>query len=150
MLVITPLMRGQPERGTAVLSKIMMGVTAGAIIALGVVFSMLLSAKEANGMLTQGIESARGVNARQALVQAELQKNHDNLLLQIAEQRRRAKAATDALVVSQKGLVTAKVDFDQRIKDVLEGMTDEELVCASEFVPKPLIDGLWVSTSGPD
>ena len=133
------------------LSKIMMGVTAGAVVALGIVFAMLLSAKEANGVLSQGIETARGVNARQALVNAEIQANHDRLLLQIAEQRRRTQAATAALAVSQKGLVTAKAGFDQRIKDVLEGMTDEDLLCASEFVPQPLIDGLWDNeTSGPD
>ena len=133
------------------LSKIMMGVTAGAVVALGIVFAMLLSSKESNGVLRQGIETAVGVNQRQAAVQAELQKNHDNLLLQIAEQRRRTQAGTAALAVSQKGLVTAKAGFDQRIKDVLEGMTDEDLLCASEFVPAELIDGLWDNeTSSPD
>ena len=125
------------------LSKVLMGLTAAAGIALWIVFSMLLSAKEANGVLTQGIETARGVNERQALVAAELQKNHDNLLIQIEQERVKTKIATDALDVSEKGLVTAKVDFDQRIKDALEGMTDEELVCASEFVPAGLIDSLW-------
>ena len=133
------------------LSKIMMGLTAAAGIALWIVFSMLLSAKEANGVLTQGIESARGVNERQALVAEELQKNHDRLLIQIEQERVKTKIATDALDVSEKGLVTAKVDFDQRMKDALEGMTDEELVCASEFVPAAIISSLWVNeTSGPD
>ncbi len=132
------------------LSKALAGGLVLVIAALAIVFGLLLSAKEANGVLTQGIESARGVNERQALVQAELQANHDKLLVQIANARRKAKVATDALELVRGDLVKNKVDFDQRIKDAVAELSDEELECAAEFVPAGLIDSLWADTSGAD
>ncbi len=124
------------------LSKVMLGVSAAMGIALGIVFWLLLSAKEANGILQQGIDMADGVNARQAAVLDEVRANQASLLEQLKAQRIRTDAATKLLALSQDGLVTAKVEFDQRIKIALEGITDEEMECASEFVPAGLIDSL--------
>ncbi len=124
------------------LSKVMLGVSAAMGIALGIVFWLLLSAKEANGILQQGIDMAAGVNARQAAVITEVQANHDSTMKQLKEQRIKTDAATKLLALSQEGLVAAKVDFDQRMKVALEGMTDEELECASEYVPAALIFSL--------
>ncbi len=124
------------------LSKLLAGGLAASVVALGIVFWLLLSAKEANGILQQGIDMAAGINARQALTLDEVQANHDNLLVQIEQQRVKTEAATKALALTQEGLITAKVDFDQRMKDALEGITDEELECAAEFVPAGLIDSL--------
>jgi len=132
------------------LSKIMMGGLAAALLALVIVFNLLLSAREANGTLQQGIEDAKGINERQALAMAAVQKNRDQLVVQINNERRRTRAATEALEASREGLVAAKVDFDQRIKLALEDITDEELVCASEFVPAGLIDSLYGSASSID
>ncbi len=132
------------------LSKALAGGLTAAVLALAIVFWLLLSAKEANGVLTQGIETAKGVNERQALVQAELQENHNNLLVQIEDERRKARIATAALELVQGDLVKNKADFDQRIKAAVAEMTDEELVCAAEFVPAGLIDSLWADTSGAD
>ncbi len=132
------------------LSKALAGGLTAAVLALAIVFWLLLSAKEANGVLTQGIESARGVNARQAAVQAELQANHNNLLVQMENERRKTRIATDALELVQLDLVKNKADFDQRIKAAVTEMTDEELVCAAELVPAGLIDSLWADASGAD
>ena len=130
-----------------------MGVTAGAVVALGLVFMLLLDAKEDNGILQQGIESAAGVNARQAMVLAEVQANRESLDLQLAAEQVRIQAATDALEASRKGLVVAQQNFDRRLKAALEEMADSKLECASEFVPQPLIDALSDPTpvlTGPD
>jgi len=124
------------------ISKILLGGLAASMVALGIVGWLLLSAKEANGILQQGIDMAAGVNARQAATLVEVQANHDNVMDQLKEQRIKTEAATKLLALSQEGLVSAKVDFDQRIKVALEGITDEELECASEFVPAGLIDSL--------
>ena len=132
------------------LTKVLAGGLVLTVAALAIVFGLLLSAKEANGVLTQGIESARGVNERQALVQAELLANRDKLLGQIAHERRKVRVATDALQVVRGDLVKNKVDFDQRIKDAVAELSDEELECAAEFVPAGLIDSLWADTSGAD
>lgn len=119
-----------------------MGVSAASLVALGIVFWLLLSAKEANGILQQGIDMADGVNARQAVTLAEVQANHDRLLVQIEQQRIKTEVATKRLVKTQADLMTAEANFDRRIRVALEGMTDEELECASEFVPAALIFSL--------
>jgi len=108
------------------ISKILLGGLAASMVALGIVGWLLLSAKEANGILQQGIDMAAGVNARQAATLVEVQANHDNVMDQLKEQRIKTEAATKLLALSQEGLVSAKVDFDQRIKVALEGITDEE------------------------
>ena len=132
------------------LSKVMIGVSAAMAIALLLVGKMLLAAKEENGTLIQGVETAKGVNARQALTLAEVQRNHDNLLVQIETERRKAREATKALAVSDQGLIQAEEDFEQRMATALEELSDEDLECASLFLPQPLIDGLHERTGGPD
>ena len=124
------------------LSKIMMGVSVALFVGMIIASKALLAAKEENGALIQGVETAKGVNEKQALTLAEVQRNHDNLLEQIETERQKAKAATEALAVSRQGLIQAGADFDQRMKDALEGLSDADLECASLFVPQPLIDGL--------
>lgn len=124
------------------LSKILMGVSVALLIGFLIASKALLAAKEENGTLIQGVETAKGVNARQALTLAEVQRNHDNLLVQIEREKQKAKAATEALAISRQGLIQAGVDFDQRMKTALEELSDEDLECASLFVPQPLIDGL--------
>lgn len=132
------------------LSKVMIGVSAAMAIALLLVGKMLLAAKEENGTLIQGVETAKGVNARQALTLAEVQRNHDNLLEQIETERRKAREATKALEVSEQGLIQAEEDFEQRMANALGELSDEDLECASLFLPQPLIDGLHERTGGPD
>lgn len=132
------------------LSKLLAGGLAASVFALGIVFWLLLASKEANGVLRQGIQSADDINLRQELVLQEVQDNHDKLLLQIEQQRIKTEAATQALAATQEGLVTAKVDFDQRMRDVLNAIPDDDLLCASEFVPAGIIDGLYDAPSGPD
>jgi len=127
-----------------------MGVSAASVLALLFVFNMLLNAKEANGVLIQGIETAQGVNDRQKATLAEVQSNHDNLLVQIDQERVRTKEATDALEASEAGLDVAEANFNQRLKAAVAGMSDEDLECASEFVPAALIDSLHDETSGID
>lgn len=124
------------------LTKVFMGTTAAAVAALAIVFWLLLSAKEANGVLQQGIETAAGVNARQAATITEVQENHTNLLKQMEAQRLRTKRANESLALTQMKLRDANIEFDQRLKDALEGMTHEELECSAEFVPAGLINSL--------
>lgn len=124
------------------ISKVLMGVSAGAVLALIVVFNMLMSSKEANGALVQGIEDARATNERQTLTISEMEKNNANLLVQMEAERENAKMATEAKELSEMHLVDAEADFDERLRAAVEGMSDEDLECASEFVPPDLINSL--------
>ena len=130
------------------LSKIMMGVSVALFVGLIIASRALMAAKEENGALIQGVETARGVNERQALAMAEVQRNRDELLVQFEREREKARQATEALEANRKGLIQAKADFDQRMKEALEELSDEDLECASLFVPQPLVDGLHDSPSG--
>ena len=133
------------------LSKVLFGVVVFAGIALLIVGNLLLDAKEENGTLIQGVETAKGVNERQALTLAEVQKNRDSLMVQMAKDRAKAEQATEDLEISRKGLIQAEADFDQRMKVALEELSDEDLECGGMFVPEPLISGLHDNAaSGPD
>lgn len=130
------------------ITKILSGGLLAALVALGIVFALLLNAKEANGSLKQGIQTADDINLRQSAVLDEVQANHDNLLVQIDQQRIRMAASAVALGLTQEKLVTAGVDFNQRIRDALSRIPDEELACAAEFVPAGLINSLHVPAGG--
>lgn len=131
-------------------SKILMGVSASALLALWILFNMLMSSKEANGALVQGIEDARAINERQTLTITEMENNNANLLIQMERERENAKAATEAKELSEMSLVDAEANFDARLRAAVEGMSDEDLECASEFAPVELINSLWDEPSGPD
>ena len=130
-------------------SKILMGVSAAMGLALAVVFWLLLGAKEANGKLQEGISTAKDINTRQALAMDAVQANHDNLLLQMEQERVRTEAANLALDQVQSDFVAERLDFKRRLNDALNELTDEELTCAAEFVPQPIIDSLHDEPSGP-
>jgi hypothetical protein len=123
-----------------------MGVTGAVLIGLFFVSRMLLASQAANGALTQGIEDARGINARQVLAIDAIRENHDNLLVQVERERARTAEANLALDQVNSDLVTERKDFKRRLNDALDQLTDEELYCAAEFVPQPIIDSLCCDT----
>ena len=117
------------------LTKILMGLTAATAIALLIVFNLLLSAKEANGMLQGAISEAGDINARQAMVVQTLESRRLELLASIDAERARAQVATDALIASQVGLETAKSDFEDRLAAARRELSNEDLVCATQPIP---------------
>ncbi len=124
------------------LTKIMMGVSAAAVIALLVVFKLLLSSNEARGALAAEVRNAGAVNDRQALVVDTLQKHSIQAAADLKAEKARSDAATEALIVSQGGLVTAKTEFEDRLEIARLELDDAELVCAIEPVPASYIDSL--------
>lgn len=125
-----------------VLSKILMGTTAAAGLALLIVFKMLLASNEARGALSAQVREAGHVNDRQALVVDALELNRQETLVALEAERLKAKAAVDALVASQEGLLSAKGEFEDRLEAARMELSDEELVCALQPVPDSYIDSL--------
>ena len=132
------------------LTKILGGAAGVLLIAVVVIGNMLLTAKEANGALRQGIEEARSVNERQALAVAELENENRRLLVAMENERRKAREATARRLAAEDELKTETAAFDDRLAAAVAGMTSEELECSNERVPDGLIDSLWVAADGTD
>jgi hypothetical protein len=132
------------------LIKLLAGGLGTSLVALLLVFNMLMSSKEANGELRGAVSEAAGVNARQSAVVAALEAAKDDLLAGIEAAEARAQAATDELIASQAGLVTAKNDFEGRLAAARRELTHEELVCAVQPVPDSYINSLRAQSNSPD
>lgn len=132
------------------ISKSLLGATVVLLLALIWVSNSLLKAKEQNGVLIQGIATAEGVNERQTKTIEELEQNKVNLLADIEAERAKNNAATAAIEELGEGLENAEADFNQRLAAAVAGMSDEELTCASEFVPDDLVISLHDETGSID
>ena len=125
------------------LSKIMVGGLAAAVVALGIVFLMLLDAREANGALVSDISRVEAANKRQVVAMRFLKLQTDKLLDQVEKERNSVYTANAALLASELNLEQAETYFQGRLQAAREELSDEERVCAGELVPAVLLDSLY-------
>jgi len=117
------------------LTKVLMGLSAGAILALLIVFKLLMSAQEAKGALEAEISEAVTVNAAQTANIELLEQDKIELQERFEAEQARAAAFTEAVAVGQVILEKQKHDHAIELAAVRDSLTVEERVCADQRVP---------------
>ena len=123
-------------------SKVLLGGLAAAVFALGIVFWLLMDAKEANGELVAGMDRVAAANLQQGVVIDFLQKNTAELIAQVEKERKNTLKANEALLTSEQDREQAETDFQDKLAKARAELTHEELVCANELVPAVLVNSL--------
>jgi len=123
-------------------SKVLLGGLAAAVFALGIVFWLLMDAKEANGELVAGMDRVAAANLQQGVVIDFLQKNTAELIAQVEKERKNTLKANEALLTSEQDREQAETDFQTKLAKARAELTHEELVCANELVPAVLVNSL--------
>ena len=123
-------------------SKALFGGLAAAVVALGIVFWLLLGAKEANGKLAADIDRVAAANAKQRVIVDLLKLNALELIDQIEKERNNTLKANEALLTSEQDRERDESDFQDKLAKARAELTHEELVCANELVPAVLVDSL--------
>lgn len=126
-------------------SKFMAGGLAAALAALGIVFWLLMGAKEANGKLASDIDRVAAANQAQKTVIGALKDNQVELIAQVERERKAALAASEAQLTAEQDREQAEIEFQARLAAAVSGLTPDEKECADEMVPAALINSLTSS-----
>ena len=124
------------------LSKIMAGGLAAAVLALMLVFSLLLDARQANGALISDIDRVATANARQLDAIEFLKLQSQKLVAQVKKRELRAWQAAEALTATELAREGDLVQFQVSLTKIREKLSAAEIVCADDLVPAAFIDSL--------
>lgn len=122
--------------------KAVLGVTAGAIVALGIVFWLLLETREDLGKADQALAGAEASNQEYQIELDGVIADRDGLLESIErerEARRLVQADLHRLGQQHRQELEAA---ERRITDATNQLTGHERDCADSYIPQSLIDSL--------
>ena len=124
------------------LGKLMVGGLAAAVLALMLIFSMLLDARQANGALISDIDRVATANARQLTAIEFLKLQSQKLVAQVTQRELRAWQAAEALTATELAREGDLVKFQASLAKIREKLSAAEIVCADDLVPAAFIDSL--------
>jgi len=117
------------------LTKVLMGLSAAALLALFIVSKLLMSSQEARGALRAEVSEAVSANVAQTENIELLEQDMIDLQERFEAEQRRAEAFTEAVAIGQVELEKSKREHASELAEVRDSLTVEDRVCADQRVP---------------